>query len=469
LICTVVQANAYMYCGAGKCVYRPMKLMKDISSKNRIGIRVAIQNSLHPTSNTAVYCLSFFQSAAKSKAIHSIHQFTFEAAAKMTTTTRSAAKKQGQADVRPTETARPGAKHKAGASADSRSSNKRRKGGKKQTKIENTIAGDETKHRQENGASKEGHGNEQRTEKKRPEPKEEGKDETSAVEPQGRGESEAPPSSILEKGIIYFFFRGRVNVDEPSGVSEIARSYILLRPIEKDAKLGSGPIGDAGNSRVCVVPKKTLPQSGRDRWIGFVEKAGASFQQLKDEFLASSEYQTKTAGERHTPAATPAGEGVYAITSTGRESHLAYVLTLPERVGELQREIGLKEKGSFIITTKNPEHPGPANARLPKAPEYPKELLEEFRSLRWVPTQPKHLDYVNTQFLLVGESSGLEKALAPQTEDQKDGRAEPAAEMEKLEEEDMQRMKALREDDSGRIFADLQADAGNYPKLRTTF
>jgi hypothetical protein len=238
---------------------------------------------------------------------------------------------------------------------------------------------DEIKHKQANGASsKEDHEDGQRAEEKRPKSKEEGKDATSAVEPQGRGESEAPPSSILEKGIIYFFFRGRVNVDKPSDVNEIARSYILLRPIERDAKLGSGPIGDAGNSRVCVIPKKTLPQSGRDRWIGFVEKAGASFRQLKDEFLASSDYQTKTVGQRHTPAATPAGEGVYAITSTGRESHLAYILTLPEKLGELQREIGLKEKGSFIITTKNPEHPGPLNARLPKAPEYPKESVHSF-------------------------------------------------------------------------------------------
>ncbi|KAK4234808.1 hypothetical protein C8A03DRAFT_18358 [Achaetomium macrosporum] len=371
------------------------------------------------------------------------------------TITRSAAKKnQEQASAPPAESARSGAKHKTGEGAESPSPKRRKADKMKQTKIEDTVAGQEDA---------------QKTEEKRSESKKEHKDETSAVEPQGRGESETPPSSILEKGIIYFFFRGRVNVDEPSEVNEIARSYIILRPIEKDAKLGSGAIGDAGNSRVCAIPKKTLPQSGRDRWTGFVEKAGASFQQLKDEFLASSDYQTKTAGERHTPAATPAGEGVYAITSTGRESHLAYILTLPEKLGELQREIGLKEKGSFIITTKNPEHPGPANARLPKAPEYPKEFFEEFRSLRWVPTQPKHLDYVNTQFLLVGESSGVEKALAQQTEDEKEGKAEPAEEMEKLEEEDMQRMKDLREDDSERIFADLQVDAGNYPKLKTTF
>jgi hypothetical protein len=192
----------------------------------------------------------------------------------------------------------------------------------------------------------------------------------SAVEPHARVGS--MPSNILEKGIIYFFFRGRVNVDEPQGVGDIARSYIVLRPVDKDAKLGRGPIGDAGNSRLCAIPKKTLPQSGRDRWIAFVEKAGTSFDTLKETFLTSSDYATKTSGTSHRPAATPVGEGVYAITSTGRESHLAYMLTIPEKLGEVQREIGLKEKGSFIISTRNPEYPAPKTAQLPGAPEYPK-------------------------------------------------------------------------------------------------
>ncbi|KAK3330721.1 hypothetical protein B0H66DRAFT_469549 [Apodospora peruviana] len=294
-------------------------------------------------------------------------------------------------------------------------------------------------------------------------------DTGSAVEPHGRDGFETVPASILEKGIIYFFFRGRVNIDEPSNVDDIARSYILLRPIEKDAKLGSGPIGDAGNSRLCAIPKKVLPQSGRDRWISFVEKAGASFQQLKDEFLSSSDYETKTAGTRHSPAATPVGEGVYAITSTGRESHLVYMLTLPEKLGEVQKEIGLREKGSFIISTKNPEYPAPANARLPKSAEYPEEVQKEFRSLRWMPTQPKHLDFVSTQFLLVGESSGVDKALEPQKEDQTKENAEPIDELEKLEEEDTKRMSGLSKDDATSIFADLEVHANDYPKLQTTF
>ncbi|KAK3694187.1 hypothetical protein B0T22DRAFT_506479 [Podospora appendiculata] len=291
----------------------------------------------------------------------------------------------------------------------------------------------------------------------------------SAVEPGGRDGSETMPSSILEKGIIYFFFRGRVGIDEPSEADDIARSYILLRPIEKDAKLGSGPIGDAGNTRLCAIPKKVLPLSGRDRWISFVEKAGASFQQIKDEFLSATDYATRTAGTRHSPAATPVGEGVYAITSTGRESHLAYMLTLPDKLGEVQKEIGLREKGSFILSTKNPEYPGPASTQLPKGPEYPKEVLKEFRSLRWMPTLPKHLDYVNTQFLLIGESSGVEKALETQKKDQKAGVEEPAEELEKLEEEDAVRMKHLNKDDASRIFADLEVHAKEFPKLQTTF
>lgn len=192
----------------------------------------------------------------------------------------------------------------------------------------------------------------------------------SAVRP---SEETDMPSSILEKGIIYFFIRGRVNIEEPAGVKDVARSYIMLRPFQKDAKLGEGPIGDAANTRLLALPKKVLPQSGKDRFLTFVEKPSASFDEIKKEFLTSEDYETKTAGTRHKPAPAPFGEGVYAITSTGRESHLAYMLTLPEKPGDLQQEMGLKEKGSFIISSKNPNYEAPANAQLPEGPKYPKE------------------------------------------------------------------------------------------------
>ncbi|OLN81292.1 hypothetical protein CCHL11_10008 [Colletotrichum chlorophyti] len=279
------------------------------------------------------------------------------------------------------------------------------------------------------------------------------------------------PSNILEKGIIYFFFRARVNTDKPEEVNDIARSYIILRPLAADSKLGEGPIGDAGNNRLLALPKKVFPQSGRDRFMVFVEKAGISFTDLKEQFLPGSDNETK-AGTSHAPAATPAGEGVYVITSTGRESHLAYMLTLPSSLGEVQDDLGLKEQGSFILSTKNPKFPGPANARLPNPPEFSSEtnrIKGEFGDLRWSPSKPEHLDYANAQILLIGESSGIEKAVEPRKSDVKEGKEEPKKVLEEIEDEDTKRMQHLAGDDSASIFADLQARAKDYPKLQTTF
>ena len=186
---------------------------------------------------------------------------------------------------------------------------------------------------------------------------------------------DSTPSSILEKGIIYFFFRGRVGIDEPSEVGDLARSYIVLRPLPHGAKLGEGAIGDAGNNRLLALPKKVLPKSPRDRFMIFVEKANTTMDDIKNNHLKSSDYETKTAGARHTPAATPVAEGVYAITITGRESHLAYILTIPAELSEVQEDVGLKERGSFITSVKNPQYSGPAGANLPQGPEYSKEYV----------------------------------------------------------------------------------------------
>ena len=144
------------------------------------------------------------------------------------------------------------------------------------------------------------------------------------------------PSNILEKGVIYFFFRGRVGIEVPTDVNEIARSYIVLRPLPQGAKLGDGPIGDAGNNRILALPKKVLPISPKDRFMTFVEKANIGMDDIKSQ-LSSSDYSTKTVGVRHTPAAAPIGEGVYAITQTGRETHLTYILTIPSDLGEIQQ------------------------------------------------------------------------------------------------------------------------------------
>jgi len=75
------------------------------------------------------------------------------------------------------------------------------------------------------------------------------------------------PSSILEKGIIYFFFRGRVDVEEPGSIEDIARSYIVLCPIPLGARLGDNKLDDNDLARLLALPKKVLPKSHRDRFM----------------------------------------------------------------------------------------------------------------------------------------------------------------------------------------------------------
>ncbi|KLJ08082.1 hypothetical protein EMPG_16471 [Blastomyces silverae] len=260
------------------------------------------------------------------------------------------------------------------------------------------------------------------------------------------------PSNVLEKGIIYFFFRGKVGVEEPEGVGDVARSFIVLRPLPPDAKLGQGTIGDNQNCRLLVLPKKVLPKSTRDRFMGFVEKAHTTVKAIRDSFLAI-EKETATRGTTYTPAATPIAEGVYVITSKDRASHLAYRLTVPSELGEVQKDIGLQGRGSFIASAKNPEYGGPETARLPQGPDYPQKVQEEFDDLRWVPLRPEFLDFPNAQFLLIGG--------------QHQDPAEADKVVGKLEQQDESRTSSLKDDDI--VYEDLGMDSRNYPDVTTTW
>ncbi|KAF2213763.1 hypothetical protein CERZMDRAFT_39524 [Cercospora zeae-maydis SCOH1-5] len=281
---------------------------------------------------------------------------------------------------------------------------------------------------------------------------------------------QAQPSNILEKGLIYFFARGRVGVDDPDSVQDLARSYFVLRPLPTGAKITDGAIQDVGNNRLVALPKKVFPKSGKDRFMAFVEKEKASMETLKEEFFSGSSYSTKTSGTRHTPEVTPIGEGVYAITTTGGgqgTTHLAYMLTIPNEVGTVQKDMGIAEKGSFVMSLKNPESSAPSYA-LPNNAEFPKEFIEEFGGRGWMPVQPKHLGYVNAAFLLIGENFESSNNLEPTAKDEKDDKkVTPEEELQKLEEEDEHRVENLRGDDT--VFADLGISSKEYPKVLTTW
>jgi hypothetical protein len=104
-----------------------------------------------------------------------------------------------------------------------------------------------------------------------------------AIEKSSQREREIP-SNILEKGLIYFFTRNRVGIDDADNVGDLQRTFFVLRPLPTGAKLGDGAIPDLKNNRLFALPKKTFPKSHNDRFMAFVEKANTTIQDLKDNF-----------------------------------------------------------------------------------------------------------------------------------------------------------------------------------------
>ncbi|KAL4810121.1 esterase-like activity of phytase-domain-containing protein [Aspergillus unguis] len=257
---------------------------------------------------------------------------------------------------------------------------------------------------------------------------------------------EALPSNILEKGLIYFFYRGRVNVQEAHGVEDVARSFFILRPTPLGAAIDreQGAADTGAKCRLMMLPKKKYPRSGKEREMGFVEKAGTSMKELQDSFIAGGTYQTSTRGEREIPEAKPYAEGVYAMTSTKRATHIVYHITLPEKPGEIQKDFGLAERGSWLVQSKNPKFPSPPFARLPKDPEYPQSIIEKFRDLRWIPAEPELLDYPNAQWLMIGSAVGdLGKAATAEEGDKRPKEEQPEEELIKMEDENEDRIESL--------------------------
>lgn len=251
------------------------------------------------------------------------------------------------------------------------------------------------------------------------------------------------PSNILEKGVVYFFTRNRVSVDEAESVGDLQRTFFVLRPLPTGAKLGDGAVQDLKNNRLFALPKKVFPKSHNDRFMAFVEKANSSIQDLKDNFFEGSDYNTQTQGTRHIDPVTPVAEGVYLITRTeDATTHLVYSITIPSEIGEVQEDLGIKGQGSFIISVKNPERGGPASASLPQKPNFSKEIIEEFRGLAWSEAKPKYLDHEYCQILLIGENT--EKAVEPTKKNEKHSKETPKEEIEQLEHEDELRVQHLK-------------------------
>lgn len=207
-------------------------------------------------------------------------------------------------------------------------------------------------------------------------------------------------TEILEEGDIFFFYRPRVEEEDPSGREDVQRFGLVLRP--HGGKL----------VRLLVIGGKRLPELGaHERLWGFVDAVADSAAAIETE-LRGGTYQTKTRGERHAQAARPAGEGVYVVSLEDGQMHLSYELELPERPGEVQRAFNIAPKASFVLSIKNPEKGQPTGAGLrpEQKADYADELQKEFRGRRFAREDVRLLDAEGAEFILIGARQDPEKA-----------------------------------------------------------
>jgi hypothetical protein len=225
---------------------------------------------------------------------------------------------------------------------------------------------------------------------------------------------------VLERGHIYFFYRPRVDENAAKSLDDVGRLYVVLNARRRTRIY-----------RLVVVAQKRLPSvtgEGDRRSWGFVEKVASRPDEIEDE-LDPKTYQTKTRGERHLPPARPAGEGVYAIVRHEDHTHLAHVLELPRRPGDVQDALNIPDEGSYVISVKNPEAPSPPALGLDESRKarFPKALLERFRGRRFINVDPpEFLDYEGAELLLIGATNDVRAELGIELHPQHESEASAA-------------------------------------------
>lgn len=228
----------------------------------------------------------------------------------------------------------------------------------------------------------------------------------------GDGPRPAHPD-LLERGDIFFFYRPSPRAGTPSGLVDVNRFHVVLRP-EGGERL-----------RYLTVGKKRLPgDEPNPRNWGFVAGAFQDPEALRAVLMAEGGGDDgDTNPDASRAAAVPAGEGVYALVRRGRNTVLAYALELPEQPGEVQRELNIEPRGHLTLTIKNPEVASPEGLGLDeeRKVDFPAELQERFGSRKWIGADPPaFLDHEGAEFLLIAGDDDMgdpDIDLAPESED----------------------------------------------------
>ncbi|KAD0968773.1 hypothetical protein E3N88_43492 [Mikania micrantha] len=264
---------------------------------------------------------------------------------------------------------------------------------------------------------------------------------------QGEEVINTPDVEIQERGDIYFFYRPKVNTEEPHSSHDVQKLYIVLRPQsgetsthlkqqEKEPPATTQAVQEEEEEKVnieknlllrlIIMGRKSLPdpaKRSRPFW-GFVELVTTKIQDVKDA-LKEEEYDTKTRGHRHKPAARALGEGVYRILRHNNKSkkmhtHLVYKLEFPSEQADdqPQEDLNVEREASFVIQIKNPiqakKQAGGQFSGLQrkKKATFPAHLQGQFGQLSYhAADPPDFLNYEGCEFLLISASDEIQEEL----------------------------------------------------------
>src|SRR5215207_2331980 len=226
--------------------------------------------------------------------------------------------------------------------------------------------------------------------------------------------SEKVDVKILEQGDIFFFFRPKVSATDIKSIDDVRRFYMVLCP-EEEQKIIDDTNHDTNPKekkiyRLFIIGKKSLPEIRKTEARSserFWAQVGGIFYDSKSlvENLTADEY-------RKGDAARPVGEGKYAIIEHQNHTELAFILEMPQEIGEAQKELGIQKEATYIITVINPNKPVPEGYRTAEAerPKYPEDIEKYLNNIQDKFISLSHnlnlINYQNAQVVLIGAREG---------------------------------------------------------------
>ncbi|MDR4510755.1 MAG: hypothetical protein MRJ93_03510 [Nitrososphaeraceae archaeon] len=208
---------------------------------------------------------------------------------------------------------------------------------------------------------------------------------------------------FIERGDIFFFYRPKIDKKRVTKLDDVQRFYMITVPDNNKKKDNDYRLFMLGTKKMPEIIKGKTSADERNWALNLLTTS--SKEEIDNEIFRPIEYQTKTRGKRRINSAQPVGEGKYCIIKHDGHTEFVYVLEIPETPGPIQAEFEINKEASYIISVKNPEIsiPGYEIFKHDKKPRYPKYIIDKFGKKRWINIDdPRLLDYVNTQLLLIG-------------------------------------------------------------------